>query len=207
MFNFYRSTDFLTSFQSGFVPKDSTVNQLVSIYHSFCSALDEGKEVRAVFCDISKAFDRVWHKGLLFKLRQSGIAGSLLSWLTDYLFDRNQCVVLSGVHSDTVTISAGVPQGSILGPLLFLVYINDIVCDIKSHIRLFADDTALYIIVDEPISAAYQLNDDIATIHSWASKWLVSFNPSKTEALLFSKKTISPTSDDELYFYSRSYII
>ena len=168
------------------------MNQLVSIYHSFCLALDEGKEVRAVFCDISKAFDRVWHEGLLFKLRESGISGSLLLWLTDYLSERKQRVVLSGSVSDTVTISAGVPQGSILGPLLFIVYINDIVRDIHSHIRLFADDTTLYIIVDDAIVAVQQLNGDMAKINEWAERWLVTFNPSKTESLLLSRKTNKP---------------
>jgi len=69
MFDFYRDSDFFSPFQSGFIPKDSTVNQLTSLYHSICLALDEGKEVRAFFCDISKAFDRVWHESILFKLR------------------------------------------------------------------------------------------------------------------------------------------
>ena len=89
------------------IPNDSTVNQLVSLYHTFCLALDGGKEVRAVFCDISKAFDRVWHDGLLHKLRRSGISGNLLHWLGDYLRDRKQRVVLSNVQSDTVPILAG----------------------------------------------------------------------------------------------------
>ena len=83
--------------QSGFVPNDSTVNQLVAMYNTFCHALDEGKEVRAVFCDISKAFDRVWHKGLLFKLESVGIVGNLLTWFTDYLDGRKQLVTLSGI--------------------------------------------------------------------------------------------------------------
>ena len=180
VFNFFHDNKFISSFQSGFVPKDSTVNQLTYIYHTFCKALDDGKEVRSVFCDISKAFDRVWHKGLLFKLEQSGISSSLLLWFKDYLSDRTQCVVLSGSSSDTVPILAGVPQGSILGPLLFLVYINDIVSDIGSSIRLFADDTTLYVIVDDPQNAAARLNSDLQKINDWASTWLVTFNPEKT---------------------------
>ena len=193
MFNFYRETDFITPFQSGFIPKDSTVNQLLSLYHSICLALDEGKEIRAVFCDVSKAFDRVWHEGLLFKLHRSRIQGRLFQWLSDYLSDRRQRVVLSGAMSDIVSIKAGVPQGSILGPLLFLVYINDIVSDINSPIRLFADDTTLYIVVDDPQRAADALNSDLDQIQSWANKWLVTFNPMKTESLLFSRKTTQPT--------------
>ena len=182
----------LTTLQSGFISGDSTVNQLVDIYNSFCKALDEGKEVRAIFCDISKAFDQVWHKGLLYKLQTVGITGHLLQWFTDYLNNRKQRVVLPGVFSHWADLKAGVPQGSILGPLLFLIYINDIVRNINSSIRLFADDTSLYIIVENPIQAAIILNSDLSQIYTWASNWLVTFNPSKTESLLFSRKLFKP---------------
>ncbi|MES9883416.1 MAG: reverse transcriptase family protein [Sedimenticola sp.] len=192
IFNFFNTNNIITALQSGFVPKDSTVNQLVDVYNTFCKALDDGKEVRAVFCDISKAFDRVWHRGLVLKLRSAGITGSLLSWISNYLQNRRQCVVLPGFSSDFSPVYAGVPQGSILGPLLFLVYINDIVLGINSTIKLFADDTSLYIVVDTPDNAALALNSDLETIHEWAGKWLVSFNPTKTESLLISRKTNKP---------------
>ena len=141
------------------------------------------------FCDISKAFDRVWHKGLLFKLKRADINGLLLDWLTDSLTKRKQRVVIPGGTSDWEFVKAGVPQGSILGPLLFLLYINDIVLDIQSCVRLFANDTSLYIIVDSPIDAVGILNADLETIHLWADKWLVKFNPAKSESLLVSRKT------------------
>ena len=174
------------------MPGDSTVNQLVDIYNTFCKALDEGKEVRAIFCDISKAFDRVWHKGLLLKLCSVDISGTLLHWFANYLDNRKQRVVLPGATSRWTFTNAGVPQGSILGPLQFLVYINDIVEYINSKIRLFADDTSFFIIVDNPIDAARKLNSDLETIHQWATKWLVTFNPSKTESLLLSSKYNRP---------------
>ena len=194
LFNFFPDNNVITAFQSGFVliVCDSTVDQLIDIYNTFCKALDEGKEVRAIFCDISKAFDRVWHKGLLFKLKSAGVCGSLLTWFSDYLNDRKQKVVLPGASSSWTSVKAGVPQGSILRPLLFLLYINNIVEDINSSIRLFADDTRLYIIVDDHIQAAEQLNLDLAKIHHWADKWLMTFNPGNSESILLSGKHNKP---------------
>ena len=132
--------------------------------------LHEGKEIRAIFCDISKAFDRVGHKGLLYKLSSAGISGPLLHWFTDYLDKRKQRVVLPGTASSWTSIKAGVPQCSILGPLLFLVYINDIIENIHSFIRLFVDDISLYIIVDDPIDSAKQLNNDLYKQYTYGLK-------------------------------------
>ena len=108
------------------------------------------------------------------------------------LSNRKQRVVLPGTSSNWKPINAGVPQGSILGPLLFLIYINDIVEDIHCDIRLFADDTSLYIVVEDPLTASQMLNSDMAKIHQWANKWLVKFNPAKSESMLFSRKVIRP---------------
>ena len=112
-------------------------------------------------CNISKAFDRGWHEGLLKKLEAAGIAGSLLIWFRSYLTDRRQRVVIPGAESAWKFIRAGVPQGSILGPLLFLLFINDIVTDIGSNIRLFADDTSLFIFVENLDTAAELINLDL----------------------------------------------
>ena len=107
VFNFFRDNAVITALQSGFMLGDSKVNQLVDVYNTFCRALDEGKEVRAIFCDISKAFDRVWHEGLLFKLSLAGIKGQLLDWFSDYLDHRFQRVVVPGAQSDWIGIKAG----------------------------------------------------------------------------------------------------
>ena len=192
LFNHLQNNNILSSLQSGFIPGDSTVNQLAYLYHTFCEALDAGKEVRAVFCDISKAFDRVWHAGLIHKLEVAGVTEEALEWFRNYLSNRRQRVVLPGASSDWAYIRAGVPQGSILGPLLFLVYINDIVENIGSHIRLFADDTSLFIIVDDPITSAARLNSDLDKITRWAALWLVTFNPTKSESFLVSRKVNRP---------------
>ena len=124
---------------------------MANLYNTLCKALNEGKEVRAIFCDISRVFDRVCHKVLLFKLKSAGVSGSLLTWFSDYLNNRKQRVVIPGASSFWTSVKAGVPQGSILGPLLFLLYINNIVENINSSFRLFADDTSLYIIVEDQI--------------------------------------------------------
>ena len=120
----------------------------------------------------------------MFKLTNIGIRGSLLSWFESYLTNRKQKVVLPNAESNWSHINAGVPQGSILGPLLFLIFINDIVKDIHANIRLFADDTSLYVVVDNPVNAAAILNSDLERINKWAKTWLVCFNPKKTESMI-----------------------
>ena len=105
---------------------------------------------------------------------------------------RTTGVILPGVSSDWSKILAGVPQGSVLGPLLFLIYINDTVNEIGSNIRLFADDTSLFMIAGNPVISAEQLNADLVKILQWAETWLVSFNPTKTESLLISRKINRP---------------
>ena len=176
----------ITPNQSGFQAGDSTVNQLLYICNEIYNTLDNNKELRKVFLDISKAFDGVWHKGLLFKLKSVGISGNLLKWFTNYLSDMYQRVCIRNATSSWKKINAGVPQGSILGPLPFVIFINDIVNDINSFIRLFADDTCIFEIVDDPIASAAVLNDDLKKILIWAKTWLLLFNAIKTVVLLAS---------------------
>ena len=162
MFNNVNLHQLFTPLQPGFIPKDSTINQLIHLYRTFCEAVDDGKDFRVVFCDISKAFDRVWHKGLLHKLEYIGctLSGKLLEWFKSYLCEHKQRVVIKSQASNWTDVEAGVPHSSVLGPVLFLIFINGIVNDINSSIRLFADDTSLYIIVENPNAAALSLTID-----------------------------------------------
>ena len=183
----------ITKNQSSFRPGDSCTNQLLSLVHEIHTAFDhrDSLEVRAVFLDMSKAFDKVWHDGLIFKLKQNGVEGKLLNLLQNYLTDRKQRVVLNGMESEWGAIKAGVPQGSVLGPLLFLVYINDLEDGIRSNIKFFADDTSLFSIVNDPKVSAMDLQHDLDLITKWAHQWKMSFNPDPTKQaveILFSQK-------------------
>ena len=152
-----------------------------------------------MFLDISKAFDRVWHDGLLFKLKQNGVSGNLLGLIKGFLSNRGQRVTLNGKTSDWECIRAGVPQGSILGPLFFLIYINDLVTDLKSNVKLFADDTSLFSIVSDPLQTADILNKDL---RGWAEQWKMAFNRDPTkqaQEVVFSKK-LQQSFHPNLYF-------
>jgi hypothetical protein len=174
--------------QSGFMPKDSTTNQLVKIVDYVLQGFDHGNDSIAVFLDISKAFDRVWHKGLIIKLYNNGIRGSLLNWFQSYVTGRSQNVVINGCSSDPLPVMAGVPQGSVLGPLLFLLYIDDVTDGLTCMNNLFADDTSLVERVVNFAESVSRVNNDLRFIEQWAAKWLVSFNPFKTVFVFFTLK-------------------
>ena len=126
MFKFFIENELISPNQSGFKPGDSCINQLLAITHEIYKSFDDGFEVRGVFLDISKAFDKVWHEGLIFKLKQNGISGNLLNLLCDFLRNRKQKVLLNWYVSDWSDVRTDAPQGSIYDPLLFLKYINDL---------------------------------------------------------------------------------
>ena len=150
--------------------------QLVQLIEDLGRQIIKGQQVDLVFLDFSKVFDKVNHLKLLFKLSTHGIKGKILKWISSFLGGRTQAVVLEG------ECSPGVPQGSVLGPLLFLLYINDLLENIQSQIRIFADDTAVYFTVIIPNDSNI-LQSDLDKLQEWERTWDMEFNPSKCQAL------------------------
>ena len=202
MFAFFTESNLISDNQSGFKPGDSCINQLLSITHETDQSFDDNLGVRAVFLDISKAFDKVWHKGLIYKLKQNGISGNILNTIIDFLCFRKQRVVLNVQVSHETNIEAGVPRESILGPLLFLIYINDLSDDLSTNAKLFADDTSLFSVVRDIKTSATHLNNDLKKISNWAFQWKMSFNPDpskQAQEVIFSRK-LQKISHPSIYF-------
>ena len=160
LFEFFIANELISFNQSGFKPGDSCINQLLFITHEIYKYFDDGYEVRGVLLDISKAFDKVWHNGLIYKLKQNGVSGNLLNLIIDFLDARKQRGILNGQYSSWESVKAGVPQGSILGPLSFLIFINDLSDNLVSNPKLFADDTSIFSVVQDTSLSAKNLNDE-----------------------------------------------
>ena len=144
--------------------------------------IEEGAPVDSIYLDFRKAFDSVPHQRLLRKLRAHGIAEQVIKWIEAFLSGRKQQVVVNGHHSGWAPVTSGVPQGSVLGPLLFLVFINDIPGVIGGLVKMFADDTKLYRSVSLPADAD-SLQADIDAVVAWSDKWQMPFNEGKCKVL------------------------
>ena len=180
----------LSKSQWGFRAGRSTVTALLLTVHRWLQLMESGKEICAVFLDYKKAFDSVPHKLLIEKLQQIGLHNNLLAWITDYLTQRKQRVVVEGATSSQALVSSGVPQGSVLGPLLFSIYIDDITgiaLSPQSDLVLYADDVLLYRTIScrEDISL---LQSDLDAIETWSTDHLLQLNPVKCKRMLISKK-------------------
>ena len=177
--NFLLNERLLDPNQSGFCTSDSCINQLLAITHETFESCDCNPplEVRSVFLNIFKAFDKIWHKGLFYKLKSMGILGKLYELIENYLSGRFQRVISNGQTSSWRSILVGVPQGSILGPLLSRIYIDDLPNGLKTNAKLIADDTSLFIVVKDKTESANALKNDLSLISKWSFNWKMFFTP------------------------------
>ena len=180
-----------SDFQYGFRSSQSTADLLTVVSDRIARAFNRSGATRAVALDISKAFDRVWHAGLLHKLKSYGISGQIFGLLSSFPSNRRLRVVLDGKSSQEYPVNAGVPEGSILGPTLFLHYINDLPDDVICNIAIYADDTTLCSKYDQAsdlwqqLELASELESDLRDTVDWGRKWLVDFNSGKTQLVSF----------------------
>ena len=164
IFSLFIENDLISQNKSDFEPVDTCTNQLLSITLEIFKSFDDGWEVRGVFLDISKTFDKVWHEGLLLKLRLKRISGNLLKFMEDFLAIRYHRIVLNWQVSKWAAVKAGVPQGSIYGLLLFLIYNNNLSNELSSNPRLYADDTFLFSVVRDTNLLTNALNNTLKLI-------------------------------------------
>lgn len=162
----------IVAHQHGFTPKRSTTSHLLEVYNDWALALDQGLNIDVLYIDFAKAFDTVSHSKLLSKLRRFGIVGRLFDWSKAFLSNRLQAVKVDGKLSSPLPVSSGVPQGSVLGPLFFVIFINDLPLVLKnSRYKIFADDFKLYITFQRQSKDAQQLfQSDITSVLQWASE-------------------------------------
>ena len=186
------SNKLLSPQQYGFCEGRSTVTQLLATINDWMMSLDSRVPVDAVYLDFSKAFDSVPHRRLLHKLHEYGIRGKLLKWIEDFLSDRTQFVSIDNEKSSTIDVTSGVPQGSVLGPTLFIYYINDLPDMTDCKVKIFADDSKIYQELSSPEDQS-KLQEGIDALVDWSRTWLMKFNSNKCKVLHLGKNNPNHT--------------
>ena len=185
--NYLEKNNLLSKFQFGFRKEHSTLHPMVHFMNKITAALENKMHTIAIFCDLRKAFDSCDHKILLCKLRRMGLSGTELLWFENYLTNRLQSVFINGAYSSLLTTEIGVPQGSILGPLLFLIYINDLPNSSELITFLFADDTTLMHSNKDIHELITFVNIQFRKVVKFFCMHKLSLHPLKTKFMLFSK--------------------
>ena len=195
---------FINKYQSGFRQNKSVDDHLFRLSQSVMESFNRGEHVVAAFLKVEKAFDNVWHNGLRYKIFMLDLLTKLTRWLSDFLVGRVIQVNVNGFLSDKISPVAGVPQGSVLSPLLFLIYVNDLP---RPHHRQnsksqFADDTAALWAASKNVQfAAKLLHKDLRKLAKWCAKWRIKLNPEKTKVIIFSRSSLSRNSEPLLKLY------
>ncbi len=187
MVSHLEENNLLTSLQHGFRSGRSCLTQLLEYFEDLEDALDDGDSVDVVYLDCKKAFDTVPHRRLLSKIQAVGIGGDILGWIMSFLNERRQRVSSRGAHSQWLRVWSGVPQGSVLGPILFLIFINDLLDNIQATGKLFADDAKIYKRIKAPQDGE-SLQNDINRLLEWSNNWLLQFNQEKCKVMHLGKR-------------------
>ena len=176
-----------TDEQHGFVPGRDCITQLLLCLEEWTDLIEQGEPFDVIYTDFSKAFDSVPHQRLLAKLESLGIQGDILHWIKSFLNGRSQCVNVDGSRSGWRDVLSGIPQGSVIGPILFVIFINDMPLEIKQNFcKLFADDCKLYGIKNE--DGENSMQSDLSNMELWSERWQLSFNASKCKVLHFGSR-------------------
>lgn len=177
-----RMNNLICEEQHGFVHGRSCVTNLLEVLEDWTQILDAGGSIDAIYMDFRKAFDTVPHCRLLSKVRAHGIRGKVWHWIKAFLSGRSQSVRINGTQSSKASVTSGIPQGSVLGPMLFVIYINDLPRHVSNPVKMFADDTKLYARSDEQ-DATEALQDDLDKLQQWSRDWQLRFHPEKCSVL------------------------
>ena len=191
--SYFKSNKLFSDKQFGFIKGRSTVLQLLQIMDKWTEFLDLGGQVDVVYTDLEKAFDKIPHKRLISKLHSYGLNNGIIDWIEAFLTNRKQRVRIKQSYSKWAQVISGVPQGSVLGPILFIIYINDLIehCDSGSDIFLFADDAKIFSLVSKK-EDCITLQQDLDKFNDWIGKWLLSLNVGKC-------KTVSIGKNNEIF--------
>ena len=197
---------FINKHQSGFRKAKSTDDHLFRLSQSIMESFNRGEHVVAAFLDIEKAFDNVWHNGLRFKIFQLDLPTKMTRWLSDFLVGRLIQVNVNSFFSSQISPKAGVPQGSVLSPLLFLIYVNDLPTPHhkQNSLSQFADDTAQWAFSRNVRLAAKLLQQDLLTLAMWCAKWRIKLNPVKTKVIIFSRSALARKTELNLKLYGET---
>lgn len=180
----------LSPLQHGFRKGLSTVTQLTKLVHEISQAIDNQKQIDLILLDFSKAFDRVSHKKLIIKIEAVLGKGPVSDWISAYLSNRTQFVEINHQKSEITQVTSGIPQGSILAPILFLIFINDLPASTKTNIRLFTDDCIVYKEIN-CCSDHLALENDLKSVCQWCVQWQMSLNLGKSALLRITRKNIT----------------
>lgn len=194
MMDFLVENNLVSPKQHGFVSRRSTVTNVLRSLNSWFNSVNDRKIIHAAYLDFAKAFDSVPHPKLLLKLSRYGFSGKLFSWLQAFLSNRTQHVVVDGKFSESEAVKSGVPQGTVLGPILFMIYINDLASVVNScELAMFADDAKIYDIVTPDIVTSPLLQADLSVIHRWSKTWQLQVAVHKCSVFVFGKSVVVPS--------------